>query len=151
MVKITFMRKFFSLNRKTMFLFVEAFIYLAWARILISVPFAKIAPSLGKSMEESVQDQPNIRKVDLIQIHDAIGIISRHTVWESKCLVRAIAAMKMLKRREISSTLYMGTRKDETGKMIAHAWLRSGPFFITGAEGKDGYVVVGKFANHCNR
>ncbi|NOU65173.1 lasso peptide biosynthesis B2 protein [Paenibacillus sp. LMG 31461] len=145
------MRKFFSLNSKTMFLFIEAFVYLAWARMLISVPFAKIAPSLGKAMEESAQDQPNIRKIELIQIHDAILIISRHTLWDSKCLVRAIAAMKMLKRREISSTLYMGTRKDETGKMIAHAWLRSGPFFITGAEGKDGYIVVGKFANHCNK
>ncbi|WP_312886271.1 lasso peptide biosynthesis B2 protein [Paenibacillus plantarum] len=148
---ITIMRKFFSLNSKTMFLFIEAFVYLAWARMLISVPFAKIAPSLGKAMEESAQDQPNIRKIELIQIHDAILIISRHTLWDSKCLVRAIAAMKMLKRREISSTLYMGTRKDETGKMIAHAWLRSGPFFITGAEGKDGYIVVGKFANHCNK
>jgi hypothetical protein len=62
------------------------------------------------------------------------------------CLVKAIAAMKMLERRQIESTIYLGTAKDKTGKLIAHAWLRSGPFYITGAEVVDQFVVVSKFA-----
>ena len=48
--------------------------------------------------------------------------------------------MKMLERRKIESTLYLGTAKDENGKMIAHAWLRSGPFYITGAEGMERFM-----------
>ena len=71
------------------------------------------------------------RKI-LKQISNAIDIMSKYTFWESQCLVRAIAGMKMLERRNIESTLYLGTAKDESGKLIAHAWLRSGPFYITG-------------------
>ena len=40
----------------------------------------------------------------------------------------------MLERRNIESTLYLGTAKDDQGQFIAHAWLRSGPFYLTGAE-----------------
>ena len=78
----------------------------------------------------------------LKQVSQAINIMSNYTFWESQCLVKAIAAMKMLERRQIESTLYLGTAKDENGKMIAHAWLRSGPFYITGAEGMEKFTVV---------
>ncbi|MBP1990382.1 lasso peptide biosynthesis B2 protein [Paenibacillus eucommiae] len=141
-------RKLFTLDKKTLFIFIEAFFYLGWARILISRPFAKVAPSLGASMEETSDIQPHMTKLQLIQVHDAIHIVSEHTFWESKCLVRAIAALKMLERRSIESTLYLGTAKDESRKMVAHAWLRSGPFYITGAEGRERFAVVGKFAKH---
>ena len=73
-------------------------------------------------------------------------MMSRYTFWESQCLVKAIAAMKMLEKRQIESTLYLGTAKDETGNMIAHAWLRSGPFYITGVEEMKRFTVVSKFA-----
>lgn len=146
MVMLNKVRKFFLLDLKTMLLFIEAFIYLGLARILIALPFSKVAPSLGAPMEETTIEQRDKKKNEMIQIHDAIQIVSRHTFWESKCLVRAIAALKMLERRRIESTLYMGTSRDESGKMIAHAWLRSGPFYITGAEGMERYAVVGKFA-----
>jgi hypothetical protein len=79
-------------------------------------------------------------------ISQAIHIMSKYTFWESKCLVKAIAGMKMLERRKIESTIYLGTAKDETGKMIAHAWLRSGPIFVTGFEEMSKFTVVGKFA-----
>ena len=62
-------------------------------------------------------------------ISQAIHIVSKYTFWESQCLVKAIAAMRMLEKRGIESTLYLGTAKDESGKIIAHAWLRSG-FFL---------------------
>ena len=71
--------------------------------------------------------------------------MSKYTFWESQCLVKAIAGMKMLERRGIDSTLYLGTARDESGKMIAHAWLRSGPFYISGAEGMEKFTVVSMF------
>ncbi len=73
--------------------------------------------------------------------------MSRHTWWESQCLVMAIAAMKMLDRRGIESTLYLGTARDADGKMIAHAWLRSGNIYLTGFEEMRKFTVVGKFGN----
>ncbi|MFC3884761.1 lasso peptide biosynthesis B2 protein [Bacillus songklensis] len=139
-------RTFFSLDMKTMLLFTEAFIYLGWARILKSMPFSKVAPTLGIHMNETSLSYNESDRMILKNIYEAIHIMSRYTFWESQCLVKAIAGMKMLERRRIESTLYLGTAKDETGKMIAHAWLRSGPFYISGSEGMEKFTVVGKFA-----
>jgi hypothetical protein len=136
----------YSLNIKTMLLFVEALLYLGWARILVHLPFSKVAPSLGVPMQETSDLPMDANRMALRQISSAIDIMSRHTFWESKCLVKAIAGMKMLSRRQIESTLYLGTAKDESTKMIAHAWLRSGHFYVTGKEGMEKFTVVGKFA-----
>ena len=65
--------------------------------------------------------------------------------WESKCLVRAMTARKLLKEAGIHSTLYLGVGKDE-GKMIAHAWLRCGQMYVTGGNGSS-YAMVAKFRN----
>ena len=85
-------------------------------------------------------------KRDLASVSQAIHLMSRYTFWESECLVKAIAGMKMLEKRNIESTLYLGTAKDEKGELIAHAWLRSGPFYISGAEVMERFTVVAKFA-----
>jgi hypothetical protein len=97
-------------------------------------------------MQETSSAVQSIDEQALIHVHNAVQIISNHTMWESKCLVRAIAALKMLERRHIDSTLYLGTARDDNGMMIAHAWLRSGPFYVTGAEGMHRFAVVGMFA-----
>jgi hypothetical protein len=138
---------FFSLTLETKLLLLEAFIFLAWGSILKKIPFRKITPFLGESMEETPFSRENIDVKVLKKVSQSIQLMSRYTLWESKCLVKAIAAMKMLDRRKIESTLYLGTGKDESGKLAAHAWLRSGPFYVTGADGMERYTVVGKFAN----
>lgn len=143
-------RTLISLDRRKKLLFLEAFLYLGWARVLIMMPFIKIAPSLGVQMQETPNMSNEANRAVLINVYEAIRIMGNHTFWESKCLVKAIAGMKMLKMRRIESTLYLGTAKDENGKLIAHAWLRSGSYYITGAEGKDKFTVLGKFANRNN-
>ncbi|GGD76063.1 hypothetical protein GCM10010911_37620 [Paenibacillus nasutitermitis] len=126
-------------------LLLEAFFYLGWARILKALPFAKIAPSLGQRMEETTYTRERSNERLLVDIAKAIHMVSRHTLWESKCLVMAIAGMKMLGRRKIESTLYMGTARDASGHMIAHAWLRSGSIYLTGADEIKKYTVVAIF------
>lgn len=96
-------------------------------------------------VETTFDINPSNRKF-LAHISQTVRMMSRYTFFESECLVQAIAAMKMLERRKIESTLYLGTAKDETGKFIAHAWLRSGPFYITGNHGREEFTVVQKFA-----
>lgn len=143
------MRLFLSMDLTTKLLLGEAFIELGVARVMKLVPFSKLSPHLGYHMEEtSFINGVNDQKV-LKNISNAVNIVSRYTFWESQCLVKAIAAMRMLKRRKIGSTLYLGTGRDEKGLLIAHAWLRSGSFYLTGAEGMENFTVVGKFAKHC--
>lgn len=132
-----------------MLLLLEASLYLGWARILIYRPFSKVAPSLGTVMQETSNTAPSpVNRRVIRNISNAIEIMSKYTFWDSKCLVRAIAGMKMLARRQIECTLYLGTAKDDSGNMIAHAWLQSGPYYVTGKEGMDKFTVVGKFAKH---
>lgn len=139
-------KAFFLFDTTTKLLFVEAFFLLAWARFLKSLPFSKVVPLLGKQMCETSLSY-NESNLKLIRnVSHAVNVMSRYTFWESMCLVKAITAMKMLERRKIESTLYLGTGKDDAGKMIAHAWLRSGPFYLTGAEEKNHFTIIGKFA-----
>ncbi|WP_160726049.1 lasso peptide biosynthesis B2 protein [Bacillus sp. USDA818B3_A] len=139
-------RNFLILKLFNQLLLLEAFYTLGWARVLKSLPFAKVAPSLGERMTETVYTQDPKQLEFLQQVSDSISVMSRHTWWESKCLVMAIAGMKMLERRKIESTLYMGMARDDEGNMIAHAWLRSGSFYVSGSTGMERFTIVAKFA-----
>lgn len=140
------LRVFLLLNMETKLLFLEAFIFLGWARVLKNITFSKVAPSLGDYMNETSVAQIQQHEDTLKEVSEAISIMSRYTFWESQCLVKAIAGMKMLEKRDIESTLYLGTAKDNSGALIAHAWLRSGSFYVTGSEGMEKFTVVGSFA-----
>ncbi|PHC11710.1 stage V sporulation protein S [Bacillus toyonensis] len=140
------LRVFLLLNMEIKLLFLEAFIFLGWARVLKSITFSKVAPSLGDYMNETSVAQIQQHEDTLKEVSEAISIMSRYTFWESQCLVKAIAGMKMLEKRDIESTLYLGTAKDNSGALIAHAWLRSGSFYVTGSEGMEKFTVVGSFA-----
>lgn len=137
---------FFSLSLSKQFLFLEAFIMLGWARCMKHIKFLKLTKILMLDIAETSFQTYDKNKLKILGVSEAIHIMSRHTPWESMCLVRAIAAMKMLERRGISSTLYLGTGKNENGQLIAHAWLRSGNQYVTGGEEMSGFTVVGSFA-----
>lgn len=140
------LKKFLWLNWKTKARLLEAFFFLGWARFLKWLPFSKVSPYLGEKMAETTftefPEQVEVRK----QVSEAVHWMSHYTFWESQCLVKAIAGQKMLAHRNVESTIYLGTAKDENGKFVAHAWLRSGTFFVSGSEGMEKYTVIATFA-----
>ncbi|MGG3943998.1 lasso peptide biosynthesis B2 protein [Peribacillus psychrosaccharolyticus] len=142
-------KTFYKLDMHLKRLMVEAYLTLAWARYRKSKVFAKIAPSLGEQMAETTYLENAQNRVVLRNISNTIHMMSRYTFWESECLVKAMAGMKMLEKRGIESTLYLGTAKDQTG-LVAHAWLRSGSFYISGSDGMERFTVVAKFAKRKN-
>ena len=128
-------------------LLAEAWLSLAWARLMILLPFRRLAPRLGvPGRETEWQELPRETMMELHRVADAVRIASRHAWWDCKCLVRALAAMRMLNRRGIESTLYLGTGRDADGCLAAHAWLRSGSRYITGAEERHRFTVIGMYA-----
>jgi len=75
----------------------------------------------------------------------AVNQVCNKTKWESKCLVRALTAQRLMAEEGIESTMYLGC-KELDGKMVAHAWIRVGKMYVTGGNGAaDGYGVVAKF------
>jgi hypothetical protein len=144
--------KFIKLPVKEKAMLGEALYRLLQARLMLWVlPFNKVAPRLGKHMLETpVEVQPEYTET-VQQVRQSIRRLSRRTPWESACLVQAIAAKKMLNRRGIPSTLYLGVTKDKEQEkgMKAHAWLRSGNIFLTGKEGVNlsAFTVVSMFGS----
>lgn len=98
-------------------------------------------------MQETTYVSSGEHDLLLRQVSKAVHAMSKVTWWESQCLVKAIAAMKMLEKRGVPSTLYLGSGRDDQGRMIAHAWLRSGSFYVTGNENLERYAVVALFGN----
>lgn len=139
---------FLKLDNKRKLIFLEAFYFLGWARIRKAGKFSSLAFSLGEHMRVTNENVPeNIDEVyELKRISEVLKVVSKYTIWQSVCFEQAVAAMKMLERRKIESTVYFGTARDEKGNFVAHAWLRSGPFIITGGEVKDQFTIVSMYA-----
>lgn len=118
-----------------------------WAAIyrllLLLVPVKYLKKYFGSKGEESPKDE-SVESYQLARkIACHVNRVSDHTPWESKCLVRALTAQRLLAKRKISSTLYLGVKK-ERDEMIAHAWIRTGSFFVTGGDGS-GFAIVARF------
>ncbi len=139
--------KFFHLSKSEKRIFFEAGYKTLLVRIVTTLyNTRKYASWLGQQHVETDTIEPTIQvREEILQVKKAMSRC-RYLVWARKCLVEAIAAKRMLDRRNIPATLYMGVAKDKNGKMIAHAWLRSGNIWITGGRNRHGFTVVGIFS-----
>ena len=143
----TILTKFARLSWSERLLLVEASLWLGLARLAIRVfPFPWIARQLGKHMAESPETNTLTHAKHLQRISWAVVTMSHYLPWECKCLVKAMAGKKMLQRRGIASTLYLGVAKEGENALAAHAWLRSGSRILTGRRSKDRFTVVSTFA-----
>jgi hypothetical protein len=124
----------------------EALTCLGLARVAtLLLPFRWLMPLLGQQQHETpMTDTPSCRPT-LRAVARAIASASRHAPWESACLVQAVTAKLMLKRRGIPSTLYLGVAREDD-RLTAHAWLRSGYVVLTGGAGRQRFTVISTFA-----
>ena len=121
-----------------------SYFYSAVFRVLILLVKPKyLQKHWGEEGKESDLEEAKAVYKYTASISRIVNRICNKTSWESKCLVRALTAQKLLKRKGIHSTLYLGCGLKE-GKMVAHAWLRVGQMYVTGGDGKE-YSVVDKF------
>ena len=135
----------FEFSFEDKILFTEAFILTGINRYkILHVPFSKLKIGLGEHNKES-SSQASLEEYKVVRkIQNAVVNTSRYTPWESLCLVQSMTVQKMLTRRKISSTLYLGVNKDSNNEMKAHSWIRCGQIYVTGGNGT-GYATVAKF------
>ncbi len=123
----------------------EAILCLAFIRLVVSwVPFRHIAPHLGRPMEESPEEASTWSRHCARRVAWGIYRVKSRFPWKNTCLVQAIAAMIMLRRRHQPSTLYLGVSTQDA-EFEAHAWLRSGEVVVTGGEEKNKYKVLSSY------
>ena len=145
---IRWIKKLWGMERKVKWIVVQTFFLSGIVRwLLLKIPFKKLQPYLGKYNEESSENKECKEYEEAKDISRVVELVSHHTPWESKCLVQAIVAQYLLKKKRISTTLYLGVCRDENGELKAHAWLRCGQITVTGERYKPGYKEVCKFSN----
>lgn len=133
-------------------LLIEASFRLGLAALAIkALPFRHVAPSLGTHMAKTDETPlaDGSRRV-CVAVARAVRIAARHLPWECKCLAQAMAAQKMLRRRRLATTLYLGLAKGGGGderELSAHAWLRCGDMIVTGGEAMGLFTVVSMFGH----
>ena len=104
----------------------------------------KIHKRLGAEGEETpFEDLTKEEYLYAMSVGRCVNRSAHNTPWESKCLVQAMTAQHYLKKKNISTTLYLGVGT-ENGKMVAHAWIRAGKLYVTGGDGKE-YAIVSKY------
>ena len=111
-------------------------------------PGSKLYKYLGESGSETDLgeiESPEKRR-DVFFVSDKVNRVAKRVPWESKCLVQAMTAQRLLRSYGLRSTLYLGVgrAKEEGGKMVAHAWVRCGPYYVCGGNGDD-YGIVARF------
>jgi hypothetical protein len=129
-------------------IFIQAFVLCGIMRSLVLlVPFNKLRQHIGYYNKESSFGIEDSKYTEAKRIAWAVNRASMLTPWESKCLVQALVAQKMLKSRHIYTTLYLGVAKDGKSGLIAHAWLRCGSMIVTGGYEMDRFKEVARFCN----
>lgn len=138
------LRTFLRLPFRQKIMLFEAVFLSAYYRFwILYKPFPKLSAKIGTVGYETPETVADRRMVWTVRT--IVEAVCRHTPWESKCLVRALVAKRMLNRRGYGCTLYMGVRQTG-GEMDAHAWLRCGDMYVTGGNGT-GYAVTGVFGD----
>lgn len=145
-MRIRSIKGFLLYNKRKKITLVVYFYTAVYRFMMLFMSTKKLEKYMGARGVESQPTETTEHYDYVYYVSRMVNGVANRTDWESKCLVRALTARKLLMRKGITCTLYLGVGKDEEGKMIAHAWLRSGEMFVTGGNGEQ-YAMVAKFAS----
>ena len=138
----------FIFKTKRRGLTVKAIFYAATARFRVYFfPGGRLHRYLGEKNGETVTEIPDDqRRRDIYFVTHRVARVSLRVPWETKCLVQAMVAQRLLRDYGIGSTLYLGVARDKEAdnKMVAHSWVRTGPYSVCGGTG-EGYAIVATF------
>lgn len=140
-------RQYLKLDKGEKKLYKTVYILTAYYRFrILYTPFSKLAEKMGKLNSDNLKAL-EYEQVDTAKlIKRAVQRISKHTIWESKCLVQALVGQKLMTRAGINHTLYLGLAKRDK-ETIAHAWLSCGEEVIIGGYDISQYSVIAKFGS----
>ena len=106
-------------------------------------PSARSVGLLG-SPQPAGSDAPvaDDARTEAMRTGHAIARVSARLPWEPTCLRQALAAQRMLRRRQVPSTLHIGVTG---GQAAAHAWLCVGGVPVVGQAGHERYLPLVAF------
>ena len=127
--------KFFTLPVLEQRDVVEATLCLIIARLLLLMPFRWLVRFSGRPHPGGVSALPLLsddQSSSVFAVRRAMFRAFGRLPWDSSCLVCALAAQMMLKRRHLPSVLQLGVRAGAGKELCAHAWLKCGEVNVVG-------------------
>lgn len=135
-------------QRKSFIIFLylgEAYLLLHLSKFLIhAIPFKKLSKHLGSQNTICAEKMPNLELVSNFEF--VISRASKKTLFTSKCYDKALTALIMLRIRNLDAKITFGV-KIENSMLIAHAWVYSGHYCVTGKEDMSGFNQIISFSN----
>ena len=130
----------------------EAIFCLISARLLLFLPFRWLVRLIGRP--QAVVEGPIVIVDPKVSspanaVRRAILRVARRLPWQSSCLVSALAARMMLRRRRLPSLLHLGVQSADATALSAHAWLKCGEIDVVGVENAPGFTPVAVFVHEC--
>lgn len=78
-------------------------------------------------------------------VRKVMHVVVRNVPWKPACYNNALTAKILLKRRKISTKLFIGINKPSLEPRILHAWLIAGNQVVTGQKNMHLYPVISVF------
>ncbi len=142
-----------GLLRNARWLHVEAALSLVVARLVYVVPFKWLTQLLGtvapSPLLAALRDDRE--RLQALRVSRATTAVADFFPWESSCLVRAVAACVMLRRRGLPGVLHCGVRLDAHAPLTAHAWVTCADMAIVGTETAPNYAPIAAFSASTQR
>jgi hypothetical protein len=120
-------------------LVVEASASMLAARLILLLPFPRVAPRLGEfvaPVDPRVAQRAAATTPEQAATARAIGWAVKSAApfmpFRSVCLQQAMAAQAMLRRRGIASVMHFGASPNDRRTIEAHAWLAAAGVKVTG-------------------
>lgn len=144
------MSRFFpvrSLSAAELRLIPAALYHLLWAKYVVACLSAK--KYLPAQPASSSQD--DINTADLQRAEAICGVVeglSRRLPWRATCLMKVLAANRMLAGENIAAVIHLGiSLLPEKGVLGAHAWLSVGSRTLLGGYKLDRYREVARLSS----
>lgn len=114
---------------------------LAAACVVIAVlPFKVVSRLLGQGRDAGVhaaepETPPTARDLHRAGVAArAVAAAVRRSPWRSDCYPQALAARALLCVARVPHVVHFGLRRDDTGTLLAHAWVTTGGLVVVGGD-----------------
>lgn len=126
-------RRFLSLTTKERNIFLEALFISAYVRFSLSfLPFKRVLGWLGTANLKQLSALPDAHLLHIVKL--SIQRVNANAPWKTECYTQALTGKILLNKRKLKPTLYIGFKKDLSGKYKGHAWLKYQDYFVTGEQ-----------------
>ena len=85
----------------------------------------------GNRVHEVI-DAPEPAPQVALDVARAVQTAAQNLPWNTRCLTQALAASRMLARRDVSWVVHVGLGRDQAEGLIAHAWVTCGHDVVLG-------------------